>query len=341
MVLGPWYALGISLFEGGVRIGLLGATLFALPSALPGGLSVSLARKYLPSRVRWTAGFFELVGTVLGAGLSYALVAMGPLSSRVPVLISLGFFFLSSSLGALVGLGLIWTAAFYRRRLVTMKLKPMLILTALVLSVFLQTMPVQGYPTCCGFTRGPPIVSTDILGSGYRFGNTTAFLESATYDHRNGTTLYAHPEDLYLYHGVITGLSSELQCSGCPYYLTNTWIAVSFTNSSGGNPYLQVDQTSLFADPGGSAGYPYQNQSPSLKVSTSNSPFGEWINVRTDRGTTTRYLELRYTIPLGGAFKGSFIITVTNHAEVWENLDSFLIRDAVATSSYSFVYVIM
>jgi hypothetical protein len=52
-------------------------------------------------------------------------------------------------------------------------------------------------------------------------------------------------------------------------------------------------------------------------------------------------MELRYTIPLGGAFKGSFIITVTNHAEVWENLDSFLIRDADATSSYSFVYVIM
>jgi len=114
MVLGPWYALGISVFGGGIRIGLLGATLFALPTALPGGVSVGLARKYLPSRVRWTAGLFEPVGTSLGASLSYALVAIGPLSSRVPVLISLSFFFLSSSLGTLVGLGLIWTVTFYR-----------------------------------------------------------------------------------------------------------------------------------------------------------------------------------------------------------------------------------
>ncbi len=341
MVLGPWYALGISVFGGGIRIGLLGATLFALPTALPGGVSVGLARKYLPSRVRWTAGLFEPVGTLLGASLSYALVAIGPLSSRVPVPMSLSFFFLSSSLGTLVGLGLIWTVTFYRRRPVTVRLKPMLMLTALVLSVLLQTMPVQGYPSCCGFTRGPPIVSADILGSGFRFGNTTAFLESAPYDNRNGTTLYAHPEDLYLFHGLTTRLSPELQCSGCPYYLTNTWIAVSFTNSSGGNPYLSIEQTSLFADPGGSSSYPYQNQPRSLKVSTGNLPFGEWINVRTDRSATNGYVELRYTIPLGGAFKGSFIITVMNHAEVWENLDSFLIRDADATSSYSFVYVIM
>lgn len=341
IVLGPWYALGISIFGVGIRMGLFEATLFALPTALPGGVTVGLARKYLPSRVRWTAGLFEPVGTLLGASLSYALVAIGPLGSRVPVLISLSFFFLTSSVGTIVGLGLIWTVGFYRRRPITMKLKPTLMLTALVLSVLLQTIPVQGYPSfCCGYTRGPPIVGADILGSGFRFGNTTAFLESGPYDHRNDTTLYAHPEDLYLFHGLITTLSPELQCSGCPYYLTNAWIAVSFTNSSGGNPYLQIDQTSLFADPGGSTSYPYQNPSPSLKISTGNLPFGEWINARTDRSATTGYVELRYEIPLGGAFKGSIIITVTNHAEVWENLDSFLIRDAAATSSYSFVYVI-
>ncbi len=123
--------------------------------------------------------------------------------------------------------------------------------------------------------------------------------------------------------------------------MTDTWIAASFTDSSGGNPFLMVDQIDAFADPGGSASYGFQNQPPSLKINNSNLPLGEWINVRTDRRISTMTLDLRYTILLGGAFKGSFIITVMNHAEVWENLDSFLIRDAVATSTYSFVYIVM
>src|SRR5713101_9886487 len=81
LVLGPWYALGVAVLGGGIRMSLLGATMFALPTALPGGVAVGLARKYLPLRVRWTAGLFEPVGTSLGASLSYALVAIGALSS--------------------------------------------------------------------------------------------------------------------------------------------------------------------------------------------------------------------------------------------------------------------
>jgi energy coupling factor transporter S component ThiW len=343
LVLGPWFALGIAVFGSGIRMGFFGATLFALPTALPGGVSVGLARKYLPSRFRWTAGLFEPVGTLLGASLGYALVAVGALSSRVPVLTSLGFFFLSSSIGALVGFGLIWTTTLYRRRtLVTLRLKPMLMLTALTLSFFLQTMSVQGYSNCCGFTMGPPVISVDLLGSGSRFGNTTAFLEGATSVYRNGTTFYGHPGSLFFLHGLITELSPELQCSGCPYYMTNAWIAVSFTNSSGSVEYFSTNQIAVSADPGGSAGYGQgQPQSPSLKIGNSNLPSAEWINIRTDRRISTMTLDLSYTIPFGDAFKGSFIVTVTNHAEVWENLDSFLIRDAVATSTYSFVYIVM
>jgi energy coupling factor transporter S component ThiW len=341
LVLGPWFALGIAIFGTGIRMGFFGATLFALPTALPGGVSVGLARKYLPSRVRWTAGLFEPVATLLGASLSYGLVAAGALSSRAPVLVSLGFFFLSSSIGALVGFGLIWTGILYRRRrLVAMRLKPIVVLTILGLSFFVHTIPVQGC-CCCGFTMGPPIVSADVLGgSGPRFGNTTAFFEGGFYDYRNGTTFYAHPETLIFFHDLITKLSPELQCAGCPYYMTDALITASFTNSLGGNPYLMVDQIDASTDLGGSASYSFQNQPPSLKINH-DLPSADWINVRTDRGISTMTLELHYSVPLGGAFKGTFIVTVTNHVEVWENLDSFLIRDAAATSTYSFVYIVM
>ncbi|OLE83719.1 MAG: hypothetical protein AUF79_18225 [Crenarchaeota archaeon 13_1_20CM_2_51_8] len=337
LVLGPWYALGVAVVGGGIRMSLLGATLFVLPTALPGGVAVGLARKFLPLRLRWTAGFFELVGTMFGAGLSYALVAVGALSSRVPVSVFLGLFLLSSSIGTVLGFSLIWVVTSYRRRsLGSLRLKPMVPLTVLVLSVFLSTFPVQGVR---GQSMGPPIVSADILGSGSRFGNTTAFLELAQYDYRNNTTFYVHPKSLYFIQSLVTRLSPELQCSGCPYYLTNAWISVSFTNSSGGNMYLQVSPITVFADPGGSAGY--QNQSPSLKVSSGNLPWGEWINVQGDRRVTTETVGLGYTIPLGDLFKGTIVFTVTNHAEVWENLDSFLVRDAVGTSTYSFVYIVM
>jgi len=336
LVLGPWYALGVAVLGGGIRMSLLGATLFALPTALPGGVAVGLARRYLPLRVRWTAGFFEIIGTMFGAGLSYALVALGALSSRVTVSVFLGFFLLSSSIGTVLGFALIWLVTIYRRKsLGSLRLKPMIPLTVLMLSVFLSTIPIQGVR---GQSMGPPIVGADILGSGSRFGNTTAFLELAQYDYRNNTTFYVHPKSLYFVQSLITRLSPELQCFGCPYYLTNAWISVSFTNSSGGIMYLQVSPITVFADPGGSAGY--QNQSPSLKVSGDNLPWGEWINIRTDRSITIETVGLGYSIPLGDLFKATIVITVTNHAEVWENLDSFLIRDAVAMSTYSFVYIV-
>src|SRR5207245_11166892 len=118
--------------------------------------------------------------------------------------------------------------------------------------VFLSTFPVQGVR---GQSMGPPIVSADILGSGSRFGNTTAFLELAQYDYRNNTTFYVHPKSLYFIQSLVNRLSKELHSSGCPYYLTNALISVSFTNSSWGNMYLHVSSITVFADPVGSASH--------------------------------------------------------------------------------------
>ena len=332
MVLGPWYALTVAVLGTTFHTSAATGTLFAFPAVIPGGVAVGLARKYLPSK-RWTAPLFEPAGTFVGATLSYALVMTGSLSSRVSFPVFLGLFLASSCLGAILAfLVMVPVTEHRRRRAARIRAKPALILAVLLFSVLFSTAPASAVgPTAS------QSVTANFLSSGSSMGSTTSWLEGYSNAVSNDTTIYG-PNQPFLLYDLAVNLSPDLVCLGCPYYLANARITVAITNSTGsgdtdfGNPSLLATP-----DPGTGATYLYQSRSEQIGFQGGPSVWGQWVNVFADRKTVNEKVSLTHQPVFFST--GAHAITVTSHAEVWENLDSFRIRDSTATSSYSFVYV--
>lgn len=109
ILLGPWYAAGIALAVGTIRVGIGTGTVFAFPGGIPGALVVGLLYHYL--RKSDLFAFSEPVGTGFGALIS-ALIVQPMLGLRdIPLMFGLAAqwqlflasFWLSSIPGAVMG----------------------------------------------------------------------------------------------------------------------------------------------------------------------------------------------------------------------------------------------
>ncbi|MEM1619595.1 MAG: energy coupling factor transporter S component ThiW [Fervidicoccaceae archaeon] len=101
VILGPWWATGMAILIGTVRIALGLGTIFAYPGGIPGALLVGLLALYLEKRGKPTeyAAFIEPVGTAV-VGFLLALYVFAPLIGKY-----------EAWMAALVPIWLIWLAS--------------------------------------------------------------------------------------------------------------------------------------------------------------------------------------------------------------------------------------
>jgi energy coupling factor transporter S component ThiW len=103
ILLGPWWAAGAAFITSTLRLATGTGTLFAYPGSIPGALAVGLAASVF-KRKRMYAALAEPFGTSLvGAGLSAAVIAPA-VHSKATFSMLVWPFFASSASGAFLGI---------------------------------------------------------------------------------------------------------------------------------------------------------------------------------------------------------------------------------------------